>query len=138
MRETVLVIHFIGLAMGLGTSFGFMFLGMAGSKMEVKEGRKFALNTLVLGKMGQIGLILLILSGIYLIVPYWNSLFSLPLIIAKLALVLLLIALLTAIGVHSQKVKKGNFDHLKKIQKIGPFALITALAIVVLAVLVFH
>ena len=55
MREVMLIIHFIGLAMGAGTAFGFLFLGIASSKFEKKEGEKFMVNALFLGKMGQIG-----------------------------------------------------------------------------------
>jgi len=40
MREAMLIIHFLGLAMGLGTSFAIMFLGIAGSKMDKEEGKK--------------------------------------------------------------------------------------------------
>ena len=46
MRETMLVIHFLGLAMGLGTSFGYMFLGMAASKMPKEEGLELHCNLL--------------------------------------------------------------------------------------------
>jgi len=44
MREAMLVVHLLGLVMGLGTSFAFMFLGKAGLKMEKEEGKKFVLN----------------------------------------------------------------------------------------------
>ena len=63
MRETMLIIHFLGLAMGLGTSFAFMFLGIAGSKMDKEEGKTFALKTFSLGTMGHIGLVMLILAS---------------------------------------------------------------------------
>lgn len=39
MREAMLIVHFLGLAMGLGTSFAFMFLGMVSDKMEKEEGQ---------------------------------------------------------------------------------------------------
>ena len=56
MRDIMLIIHFIGLAMGLGTSLAFMFLGIASSKMEKKDAEQFTLKTLVLSRMGHIGL----------------------------------------------------------------------------------
>ena len=103
MQDIMLILHFIGLAMGLGTSFGFMFLGIAGSKMEKEEQLKFMLNTLALSKMGHIGLTLLVISGVVLMTPYWSILPTTPTLMAKLVLVLVLGAL---IGIISSKGKK--------------------------------
>ena len=66
MREAMLIVHLLGLVMGLGNSFAFMFLGIAGSKMEKEEGKKFALNTFAISTMGHIGITMLIISGLYL------------------------------------------------------------------------
>ena len=73
MREEMLVVHLVGLIMGVGTSFSFIFLGIAGSKLEKEERLKFALNTFPLARMGHIGLTLLIISGGYLMTPFWGS-----------------------------------------------------------------
>ncbi len=143
MRDAMLIVHFIGLAMGLGTSFAFMFLGMASAKMEESERLKFTLNTFVLSRMGQIGLTLLVISGFYLMTPYWRSLSNSPMLVAKLVLVLVLVLVLGAlIGVNSataKKAKVGNAAvHLKKMATLGRFSMLTVLVIVILAVLVFH
>ena len=139
MKDVMLVVHFLGLAMGIGTSFAFMFLGMASSKMEAKEAQKFSLDTFALSKMGHIGLTLLILSGGYLMTPYWKSLSASPLLAAKLVLVLALGALIGIISSTARKAKKGDAAvHLKKIATLGKMALLTGLAIVVLAVYNFH
>jgi len=139
MQDIMLIFHFIGLAMGLGTSLGFMFLGMAGSKMEKEEQLKFMLNTLALGRMGHIGLTLLVISGLVLMTPYWSILPSSPLLIAKLTLVLVLGALIGIISSKGKKAQRGNAEeNLKKIQPLGKMALLTGVAIVVLAVLSFH
>ena len=139
MRDVMLIVHFIGLAMGLGTSIAFMFLGIASSKMEEKEAQKFRLNTFALTKMGNIGIALLIISGGYLMTPYWTILFATPLLIAKLVLVLALAAFIGIIGSFAKKAKKGDAEKfLKKIEPLGKLALLTALTIVVLAVFIFH
>ena len=78
MRDIMLIVHFIGLAMGLGTSIAFMIFGIASSKMEKEEGQKFIVNAFTLSKMGNIGIVLLIISGGYLITPYWPILTSMP------------------------------------------------------------
>lgn len=139
MREIMLIIHFIGLAMGLGTSLAFMFLGMAGAKMEAQDALKFRLNAFALSKMGYIGLTLLVISGIFLMTPYWEILSDMPLLIVKLVLVLILAALIGIIGSEAGKAKKGDAEmHLKKTETLGKLALLTALVIVVLAVYVFR
>ena len=139
MREFMLIVHFVGLAMGLGTSMAFMFLGKASMKLPDDEGAKFRLNMLALGRMGQIGLTLLVISGLYLIMPYHKMIMSSELLIAKLVLVLVLGALIGIISSTAKKAQKGDpAVHMKKIAKLGPMAMFTTLTIVVLAVLIFH
>ncbi len=139
MKDVMLILHFIGLAMGLGTSFAHMFLGMASSKLDEKEALKFAVHSFALSKMGHIGLTLLVVSGLYLITPYWQILGSTPLLIVKLVLVLVLGALIGIISSKAKKAKAGDTAmHLKKIEPLGKLTLLTAVAIVVLAVYIFH
>ncbi len=138
MKDAMLITHFIGLAMGLGTSIAFMILGMASSKMEEDEGKKFMVKALALSKMGNIGITLLVISGLYLITNYWKVLGDYPLLITKLALVLVLGALLGMISAKARRAKAGNLDELDKIRPFGMLALLTALSIVVIAVLQFH
>ena len=139
MRDVMLIVHFIGLAMGLGTSMAFLFLGRASSKMEKKEAQQFRLNTFALTKMANIGLALLIISGGYLMTQYWSILTITPLLMIKLVLVLVLAAFVGIISSFAKKAKKGDAEtYIKKIPPLGKLALLTALTIVVLAVFVFH
>jgi hypothetical protein len=139
MSNIMLIVHFIGLAMGVGTGVAYLFLGKAGSRMEKKEAQKFALNTLILGKMGLTGLILLIISGTYMIIPFWNNLPNMPTLIAKLAMVLVLITFLIINGINAGKAHKGDPDiYLKRLRKLGPFTLLVSLIIIVLAVITFR
>lgn len=139
MRETMLVLHFIGLTMGLGTSFAHLFLGIASSRMQPEEATKFRVKTLALTRMGHIGLTLLLVSGLYLITPYWKVLPSMPLLIAKLVLVSLLIALIVIISIKAKKAIKGDTAvEMKKIEPLGKLTFIIGLSIVILAVLIFR
>lgn len=138
MRDVMLIIHFIGLAMGLGTSFAMMFLGIAASKLEPEERGKFIINTSVVTKMGHIGLVLLFLSGGYLMTPYWSALGSMPTMIAKLVLFVVLGGFIGVMSAKLKKAKAGDMTQLLAVKKMGPFTLLTSLAIVVLAVLTFH
>lgn len=139
MRTAMLIVHFLGIAMGLGSSFAFMFLGMARSKMEKEEGKKFALNTFAMSSMGHIGLTLLIISGFYLITPFWGALAAMPMLIAKLALVFTLTLTVIILSVYARRAKKGDTEaYLKKIENLGKVSLLSGIAIVVLAVLIFR
>jgi len=138
MRTAMFIVHLLGLAMGVGASFGFMFLGIAGSKMEKEERKKFVLNTFAMSTMGHIGLTMLIVSGFYLITPFWGSLAAMPLLIAKLALVLTLTIAVSLATVYSRRAKKGDTEsNLKKVAILGRINLLSGIAIVVLAVLIF-
>lgn len=139
MREVMLIVHFIGLAMGLGTGIGFIFLGAAASKLEKSEQPKFMMTAFSLSGMGQIGVVLLVISGGYLMSPYWKVLTETPLLMVKLSLVVLLIILIITNSIFISKVRKGEAaKYLPKIPVIGRLTLLTALAIVALAVYVFH
>jgi uncharacterized membrane protein len=139
MREVMLMLHFIGLTMGLGTGFAHAFLGSITGKMTVDEAIKFRLHSLVLSKMGHIGITLLLVSGFYLITPYWKVLSSMSLLIAKLSLVAVLILLISLIGIAAKKAKQGDAEvQLKKMELLGKFTLLVGIAIVILAVKVFR
>jgi len=139
MRDFMLIIHLLGLTMGIGTSFAYLFLGVAARKMEQDEALKFTLNSTAISRMGHIGISLLILSGLYLVIPYWANLSKYPFFIVKLVLVLILVVLISVMSVYARKAKKGEPEkYLKKIKSFGPFSLITSIAIVIMAVLSFH
>ncbi len=138
MRETMLIFHFIGLAMGVGVSFAHAFLGKAISKMDRNEAIKFRTQTKALSAMGYIGILLLVISGIYLIIPYWVAIMSFPFLILKLVLVFILIVLILLIGKITRKNDKIYSDeNIKRIEILGKIAFLIGLTIVVVAVNVF-
>jgi hypothetical protein len=135
----MLIIHFIGLAMGVGTSFAFLFLGIAAAKLPPADRLKFSLQTLSVSRMGHIGLALLIISGGYLMTPYWRSLMNVPLLMTKLALVVILAILIGIIGAYARKALTADAEmYLGKIAGLGRLTMLISLAIVILAVYVFH
>jgi len=125
--------------MGLGTSFAHAFLGAATVKMSADEVIKFRVHSLVLGRMGNVGIILLVVSGLYLITPYWSILTTLPLLMIKLALVVVLAILIIMINLLAKKAMAGDAEvQLKKMAKLGKMTLLLGVSIVVLAVYIFH
>ncbi len=135
----MLILHFIGLAMGVGTSFAHAFLGKTISKLEPSAAAKFQLQIKGLSQMGAIGTILLLVSGIYLLIPFWPILLTLPLLILKLVLFVILIILIFLINQASTKnLKNGMQDNLKRIEIMGKLTLLIAVVIIIVAVSIFH
>lgn len=135
----MLILHFIGLTLGLGNGFAHLFLGMARGKMSEKDSISFALKTFAVNKMGYIGLFLLVLSGGYLMTPYWDTLMQNTTLLLKLVLVLVLILLIVMMnGLAKIAVKENGGPALKKIENAGKITLPLGVIIVVLAVLSFH
>jgi uncharacterized membrane protein len=139
MRDVMLIAHFLGLAMVVGTSLANLIFDSVIKKMDKIESFKFKLNTFSLLKLNHIGLGLLILSGGYLMTPYWKVLSTMPMLIIKLTLVVILII---QVGILSIKIKKARIentpDSLKSINPLEKISTILSLIIVVFAVLVFH
>ena len=107
--------------------------------MSPEEATKFKLHTLVIGNMGNIGIVLLLISGFYLITPFWKDLASMPWLMVKLGLVAVLIVLITMINIAGKKAKQGDAaNQFKKTAVLGKLTLIVALAIVGVAVGIFH
>jgi uncharacterized membrane protein len=140
MRESLLILHFLGLVMGLGTSFGFMFLGIISSKLPEDEAKKFSFNTLGLSRMGHIGLGLLLISGFGLMTPHWVNLSNSYYLIVKLVLVAILLILITIITQTSGKIKRGTATEsdFKKMKPLGQLSIITGILVIVFAVLNFQ
>jgi hypothetical protein len=134
MHDAMLILHFLGLVMGLGTGFAFIFLGVGNADLKGEDARTFRQRTSILTRMGAIGLALLVVSGLFLMGPYWNVLPDLPLLIAKLVLVVVMIVLITLL---TFAVGKGE-RWAARSEVLGKIMLLTSLSTLVLAVLVFH
>ena len=135
----MLMIHFIGLAMGVGTSFAHAFLGKTISKLERSEAKKFRHQIKVLSQMGYTGSILLLVSGIYLILPFWPIITTLPLLILKLVLFVILMILILLINRDAGKNYKNDADdNLNRMGLMGKFVLILSVVIVIVAVTIFN
>ncbi len=138
MRSAMLIFHLLGLTLGLGSSFIYLFTSMAKRKMDQEAARTFTVNTYLLGTMGHIGLTLSILTGFYLMTPFWSTLSDRPLLIAKLIFVALFTLGISLTSVAQGKAKKEASESIiKRINLLSAITLLSGLVILVLAVLVF-
>lgn len=137
MKETMLILHFIGLAMGVGTGFAMMFLGIAASKMEQTEAQKFMQKTMVLSNMGKIGLVILIASGFGVMGDRWAAFTDNIYFWIKMGCVALLAILIGLMDVQMRKVRKGDAKAMQRIGAMGRVTLPVGIIIVIMAVLTF-
>ena len=139
MRDAMLILHLIGLAMGLGTSFAHAFLANTLSKLEPSEAAKFRTHSKGLSQMGTVGTVLLLVSGIYLLIPFWPVITTLPLLVLKLVLFVILVVLIFFINQGARNnYHNQNEENLKRIELMGKFAMVIGVTIVILAVNVFE
>lgn len=139
MHDFFLFIHFIGLAMALGTGFANLFLGSAAAKLEPTARGPFMLNTTILVRMGQTGLGLLLISGFALATPFWKSLSDMPTFIVKLLLVVVLLITVTITSVQIRNAKRENNPALLvKLKPLGMLNLVVGILIVIMAIVTFH
>lgn len=142
MQDLFLFIHFIGLALGVGTSFAMMRLGIATKELPPAERVQFFRHALAVGKNGSWGLALLIASGLCMLFTRGvTTVFGAGGIAfhVKLTLVLVLCGLLGFSQVLVKRFReKQDGQALVTMAKLGPPMLLTGVGIVVCAVLAFH
>jgi uncharacterized membrane protein len=141
MYDLLLIFHFLGLALGVGTSFAMLTLGLATRGLSGEERAKFFGRATLLSKNGSIGFTLLILSGIGMLfakgvstVFAWGG----GAFHTKLALVVVLAGCLGYSQVLVKRMRQGNQAALATLPKLGRVMLLLGVGIVITAVLAFH
>jgi hypothetical protein len=141
LYSSILFLHFIGLALGLGTSFAMLTLGAAARELAPEERGKFMLRVSALRKNGSYGLGLLILTGLAMFIwrgpaavfAWGGGAFHL-----KLTLVVILIGFFGYMQVLTKKIREaGGGPLLAKVPKISMIMLGLSVAIVAAAVAAF-
>lgn len=139
---TLKFLHFLGLALGVGTSFALVSLGAASSDLSPDERTKFLLRASALRKNGSYGLGLLVLSGLGILIVrgpaevfrWGGGAFHL-----KLTLVLILLGVFGYSQVIAKKVRlAGGGPLMPKLRQLGLILLGLSLAIVASAVAAFQ
>jgi hypothetical protein len=138
---TLKFLHFVGLALGVGTSFALLTLGAAAGDLAAEERTKFMLRAGALRKNGSYGLGLLILSGLGIFilrgpaeVMRWGG----PAFHLKLTLVVILIGLFGYSQVLAKKVRlAGGGPLMPKLRTLGLVMLLVSISIMAAAVAAF-
>jgi hypothetical protein len=142
MYTVLLFLHFIGLALGVGTGFATLVLGLAARDLAPAERNTFMLRASAVGKNGGIGLGLLIATGLGMMalrgfpetLAWGGGAFH-----AKLGLVVVFSGLFGYSQSLAAKARRnGGGPALAKIPTVSRILLLMSLAIVACAVLAFH
>jgi uncharacterized membrane protein SirB2 len=142
LRDTLLILHLIGRALGLGTSLAFLRTGAMTAGMNDEEQKNFMTRFQRLSLNADIGLALLIVSGLGLLaITGFGVMMAVggPWFHAKLTLVLVLILLVGFKHMTQAKMRRAPSASLMgRMMMLGHGMRWTTLAIVVCAVFAFH
>jgi uncharacterized membrane protein len=136
------ILHFVGLALGVGASFAMLTLRKAGAALSPDERTKFILRALSVSKNGSYGLLLLLLSGLgmfFMRGPRAVMVAGGPGFHAKLTLVVILCGVVgysQALGKRAREA--GGGPALAKLPAVSTAILLLGVAIVIAAVIAFQ
>ncbi|HQX81215.1 MAG TPA: hypothetical protein PKW63_05620 [Vicinamibacterales bacterium] len=142
MLDFLLILHFIGLALGVGTGFAMLTLGLSTADMAPADRGAFMRRASVITRNGAIGLTLLILSGVGLVmtrgvqmVMDWGG----PMFHVKLTLVAIMIGVFGYLQVLLRQSRSADgAAAAARIPLVSRVMLVLGVSVVVFAVLAFH
>ncbi len=144
MSDTLLIFHFLGLALAVGTGFASIRLGLAMADLPPNERTTFFLRVSALGKNGSWGLLILIVTGVGLMFTKYGAVHEAmavggPAFHAKLTLVLVQTGLVGYMQVLTKRAREAQGGPaMAKIPQVGRIMLPVGVGIVIAAVLAFH
>jgi uncharacterized membrane protein len=144
MLDLWLILHFIGLTLGVGTGFAMMTLGLSTKDMPPADRAAFMRRASVLSKNGSIGLLLLIVSGVAMVLNYGLEAMRLwgPMFHVKLTLVTILIGVFGYMQVQLRNSRSADPAVAAaagaRMNVVSKVMLLLGVSIVITAVLAFH
>lgn len=134
----LLMLHFLGLAMGLSTGFANMV--MAGLIAKAAPDEKAVLSRFApaMSKIGVIGLALLWITGLAIVFTRYGGFSVLPrTFLVKFAAVVLLTLAVAYINVLMPRAQRGDEAAMARIQTLGKLTAPLAIIAIVFAVITF-
>ena len=137
-NQALLVLHFVGLGMGLSVTFGnIVALGLITSAAG-PEKPVLARFPPAISKVGRAGLALLWVTGATMAYTKWSGIGSMPWTFdVKLTAVVLLTLLVVYITQLEKRIHRGDAAAAAQIQTIGKITSVCALTAIIFAVLTF-
>ena len=138
LNQLLLVLHFLGLGLGLSaTVVGLVLRGLLAGA-EPAEARGLVRIGPVMAQVGGSGLLLLWATGFMLTFTKWGGFGALPWQFhAKLGFVVLLTLAVGASHAFQAKARRGDAAAAAMLPRIGMVSLVSSILVVVFAVLTF-
>lgn len=138
LDNVLLIVHFLGLAMGLGTGFANMVIAGLIAKAPPAEKAVLGRFPPAMSRIGMTGLALLWISGLSIVWTRYGGFSILPRpFIVKLAAVVLLTMAVTYIQILMPKAQRGDAAAAARIQTIGKLTGPLAVIAIIFAVITF-
>jgi len=138
----LLMLHFVGLALGVGASFALFALRKASAELAPEERTKFMLRAASVSKNGSYGLLLLLVSGFgmfFMRGPGAVMAAGGPAFHAKLTLVVILCGVVGYSQALAKRAREaGGGPALAKLPAVSNAVLLLGVAIVIAAVIAFQ
>ena len=138
LNRTLLVLHFLGLTMGMSVTFGNIIMQRLIATAAPAEKPVLGRFPLAISIMGRAGLGLLWVTGATMAYTKWNGIANMPWTFhVKLTAVLLMTIVVVYLTGLEGRVRHGDVSALARIQRIAPLAPVFALVAVIFAVITF-
>ena len=138
LDQTLMILHFLGLAMGLSTGFANMVMAGLVAKAAPQEKAILGRFPPAMSRIGVVGLALLWMSGISIVMTRFGSFSILPRpFIVKLAAVVLLTLAVAYINILMPKAQRGDAAAMARIRTLGMLTGPLAIIAIIFAVITF-
>ena len=139
LNDVLLMLHFLGLAMGFSASFGNMVMMGIIAKAKPSEAMVLARFPPAISRVAEIGLALLWVTGVIMVFTRWGGPVSMPgFFWVKILAVVAMTGLVGYMHSLMGKARRGDMASARQLPTFGRIASICALLAVVFAVLAFQ
>ena len=139
INKILLMLHFLGLAMGLSVAFANMTMAGLIARAAPPEKPILGRFPLAMTRVGMIGLTLLWATGLTMVFTRWHGFANLPSTFhVKLTAVVLLTITIGYIQHLVKRVRNGDSAAITRIEAVGKVSFALALIAIIFAVLTFN
>ena len=139
MKDIMLIFHELGLVLTIGSAFIFLIIKNNLRTVQSLDADRFYKISNKFRLMTYIGFGIMILSGGYLMTPYWSAFGSFPMIHIKMTIVIIWLLSMAVLGMSSKKLKH-NFPikYFSRLVLMYSLSLVFGIFTVIIATFSFH
>jgi hypothetical protein len=138
LNQFLLFLHLVGLTLGMASGWGNMTMGRLIEEAQPAERPVLARFPPAIARVGGVGLLLLWVTGFWLVFGKWNGFGGLPWQFhAKFTGVVLLTGAIGLIHATMARARRGDMAAAKRLPVLGMIATTLSLLVVLFAVLAF-